>query len=82
MPPAGPAAPVAPVAPAPGAWVPSGPGASWVPSACCCAYSSEPASGETPFGDAGAGQATGGPSFTKESPTDDVVDAEIIDEDK
>jgi molecular chaperone DnaK len=44
------------------------------------------ATGDTPFGDAGfggapgAGESTAGPSFTKES-TDDVVDAEIIDED-
>jgi len=45
--------------------------------------------GESPFGDAGGfagasgaeGAASGGPSFTKESPADDVVDAEIIDED-
>jgi molecular chaperone DnaK len=45
--------------------------------------------GDTPFGDAGFGDAagaagageTGGPSFTKEAPADDVVDAEIIDED-
>jgi molecular chaperone DnaK len=45
------------------------------------------ATGDTPFGDAGfggapgAGESTGGPSFTKESAADDVVDAEIIDED-
>jgi molecular chaperone DnaK len=44
--------------------------------------------GETPFGDAsgfagasGGESAGGGPSFTKESPAEDVVDAEIIDED-
>jgi molecular chaperone DnaK len=42
--------------------------------------------GETPFGDAGpfaggTGEPGAGPSFTKESPADDVVDAEIIDED-
>jgi molecular chaperone DnaK len=43
--------------------------------------------GETPFGEAGgfAGAGAegtgGGPSFTKEAPADDVVDAEIIDED-
>jgi molecular chaperone DnaK len=45
--------------------------------------------GDTPFGDAGGfagatgaeGASSGGPSFTKESPADDVVDAEIIDED-
>jgi molecular chaperone DnaK len=45
------------------------------------------ATGDTPFGDAGfggtpgAGEGTGGPSFTKPDATDDVVDAEIIDED-
>jgi molecular chaperone DnaK len=45
------------------------------------------ATGDTPFGDAGfggapgAGESTGGPSFTKDSAADDVVDAEIIDED-
>jgi molecular chaperone DnaK len=42
------------------------------------------ATGDTPFGDAGftPGAEGGGPSFTKEqSAADDVVDAEIIDED-
>ncbi|GAA0921991.1 molecular chaperone DnaK [Virgisporangium aurantiacum] len=45
------------------------------------------ATGDTPFGDAGfggtpgAGESTGGPSFTKSDAADDVVDAEIIDED-
>lgn len=47
------------------------------------------ATGDTPFGDAGfggtpgagEGATGGGPSFTKQDATDDVVDAEIIDED-
>jgi molecular chaperone DnaK len=52
------------------------------------AQAAQASAGETPFGDAGAGadastsgESSGGPSFTKEAPADDVVDAEIIDED-